>query len=273
MIEAPRLPPFSALRRMRGVFLRHYRLWIGNPEYFFDTFWQPVVEVFIWGFVSFYLSRMTERLGGLVAFFLGAVILWAILRRAQHEITFSLMEEAWSRNLQNILITPVSAAEYFASSIAFCVVKLAVELILMASLVALLFGFNVLVLGAAIVPFAASLLLTGWAIGLFVNAAIIFFGRGLVALSWIMAFVLQPFACVFYPLSALPAWAKPLAMSFPATWVFEGLRAILDGAPLPWNLWALSMALNAVYLLAGYGVFNAVMRTALDKGLMMRLEW
>jgi ABC-2 type transport system permease protein len=118
------------------------------------------------------------------------------------------MEEAWSRNLQNILMTPVTMTEYYTATMAFGVLKLLFELTLMGAMLALLFQFNILVLGVTLVPFAISLLLTGWAIGLAVNAAIIYFGRGLVALSWIIVFVLQPFCCVFYPVTALPAWAQ-----------------------------------------------------------------
>src|SRR5687768_7808356 len=96
---SPLVAPFQ---RMRGVFFRHFYLLARNPEYFFDTFWQPIVEVFIWGFVSLYLSRMHETLQGILGFFLGAIVLWTVLRRGQHEVTFSLMEDAWSRSLQNI---------------------------------------------------------------------------------------------------------------------------------------------------------------------------
>ncbi len=264
---------FASLQRMRGVFRRHFYLWARNPEYFFDTFWQPVVDVLIWGFITHYFSTARAEMAPLMSFFLGGVVLFAVLRRGQHEITFSFMEEAWSRNLQNILMTPVTMAEYFSASIVFGMLKLVIELALMGFLLAALFHFNVLVLGLSIVPFALGLLLTGWAIGLVVNALIIYFGRGLVALSWIIVFVLQPFACVFYPVSALPTWAQPLAKCFPATWIFEGMRAVLANHTYPWRAFVYSLVLNGVYLTAGALIFNRVMKIALNKGLLTKLEW
>lgn len=261
------------LIRIRGVFRRHFYLWFRNPEYFFDTFWQPVVEVFIWGFISFYLKKAGEGFGPLVSFFLGAIILWAMLRRGQHEITFSFMEEAWSRNLQNLLMTPLSMGEFFAASILFGMVKMAFELTLMGVMMAFIFKFNVLTIGIALLPFSVSLLLTGWAIGLYVNAAIIYFGRGLIALSWIVVFVLQPFSCVFYPLAALPKWAQAIAACFPATWVFEGMRAVLLGQGFSWRPVLYSLGLNAIYLGAGFLLFSRIMKTARDKGLLTKLEW
>jgi ABC-2 type transport system permease protein len=150
---------------------------------------------------------------------------------------------------------------------------LAVELVLMGIMIGILFHFNILTLGLALIPFAINLLLTGWAIGLVVNAAIIYFGRGLVALSWIVAFVLQPFSCVFYPLSALPAWGQTVAAAFPGTWVFEGMRQVLSGQGLSSDHLLKAFGLNAIYLFVGYWIFNRVMKIALDKGLLMKLEW
>jgi ABC-2 type transport system permease protein len=183
------------------------------------------------------------------------------------------MEEAWSRNLQNILMTPVNMAEYFSASLLFGLIKLAIELALMGLMLAFLFNYNILSIGIALIPFALSLLLTGWALGLMVNAAIIYFGRGLVALSWIIVFVLQPFSCVFYPLSALPTWAQPFAKSFPATWIFEGMRAVLAHQEFPLGSFLMAFFLNAVYLGLGYLIFSRVMKIALERGLLTKLEW
>lgn len=264
------LAPFQ---RMRGVFRRHFYLWIRNPEYFFETFWQPIVDVLIWGFLSFYLAKSGMELNTLSSFFLSAVVLFAILRRGQHEVTFSFMEEAWSRNLLNILMTPVSMGEYFTASILFGLIKLVVELALMGTLLGLVFHFNILTLGFSILPFALSLLLTGWVLGLFVNGLIVYFGRGLVPISWIVVFVLQPFSCVFYPLAALPGWAQPIAKMIPATWVFEGMRAVLEGKGLLLKPLMISFGMNAIYLALAYAFFIWVIRIALDKGLLARLEW
>jgi ABC-2 type transport system permease protein len=263
----------APLQRIRGIYLRQYYLWTRNPEYFFDSLWQPVVEVLMWGFVSVYLSRVNSGFNRLAAFLLGGIVLWTVLRRGQHEITFGLMEDAWSRNLQNVLTTPVTMLEYYTASVFFGVIKLAVELVIMGSLLALLFNFNVLVMGLSLIPFACCLLLTGWAVGLVVNAAIVYFGRGLVALSWIISFVLQPFSCVFYPLSALPPWAQLLAQAFPATWVFEGMRGVLNGQGISFPFLFYATVLNGVTLIVGALVHQKVMRVALDKGLLMKIEW
>jgi ABC-2 type transport system permease protein len=263
----------APFQRMRGVYRRHFYLWARNPEYFFETFWQPVVDVLIWGFISYYIARTGQRLSGLASFFLSGVVLFAMLRRGQHEVTFSFMEEAWSRNLQNILMTPIGIGEYVVASVGFGLIKMVLELLLMAGLLGLLFHFNVFILGLSLVPFGLLLLLTGWALGLAVNAAIVYFGRGLVAISWIIVFVLQPFSCVFYPLAALPGWAQWVARGIPATWVFEGMRTVLSAGPYPWTDLAIALGLNIAWLAAGFALFGWVMKVALDRGLLTKLEW
>jgi ABC-2 type transport system permease protein len=170
-------------------------------------------------------------------------------------------------------MTPVSMTEYFGASILFGMIKLFFELTLMGVMLAALFQFNILVLGVALIPFALNLLLTGWALGLLVNAAIIYFGRGLVALSWIVVFVLQPFSCVFYPVSALPLWAQPFAKSFPATWVFEGMRTVLAGQAFPWRELGYALLTNTIFMTISALIFARIMKIALDKGLLTKLEW
>ena len=40
--------------------------------------------------------------------------------------------------------------------------------------------------------------------------------------------MLLPFVCVYYPLSTLPGWLHPFALALPPTYVFEGLRALVQ---------------------------------------------
>jgi len=261
------------IQRIRGVFLRHFYLWIHNPEYFWDAIWQPIVDVLIWGFVGMYVASTSPSLSVFASYFLGAILLWTVFRAGQHEVTFTLMEEAWSRNLQNILMTPVSDDEFFLASVLFGLVKMLIALSIVIALMAVLFGYSIFSMGFALLPLIANLLIMGWAVGMLVNALIIRFGRGLVAFSWAISFIIQPFACVFYPLSALPEWARSVAALIPATWVFEGMREVLSGKELSLGLLALAFGLNLLYLAAARMIFGKVMRTARERGLLTKLEW
>ncbi|MBN1586814.1 MAG: ABC transporter permease [Candidatus Omnitrophica bacterium] len=259
-------------RRIQGVFFRHFYLWRHNADYVLDTLWHPVVDLLIWGFVTLYLKEASSQLGWMTSTLLAAVILWAILRRGQHEITFGLMEEAWSRNLLNFFTTPVTLADFLVGTACFGLIKLVIELTLMTFLAWILFGQNLVILGIQLIPFLVSLLMTGWVLGLFVNTLLIRFGRGLVALSWIMAFALQPFACVFYPVEALPLWAQAVARLLPCTYVFEGMRSLVSGQGGVLGNLVLSFVLNAVYLILGLKAFRGILVAARRNAWLPRLE-
>ena len=46
---------------------------------------------------------------------LGAVLLWDVLFRGQLGFTFTFLEEIWSRNLANLMMSPLKPAELAAS--------------------------------------------------------------------------------------------------------------------------------------------------------------
>ncbi len=260
-------------RRCRGVFRRHWYLWSRNVEYFLESLWQPVVDVLIWGFVTLYLQGLMGALPDVMLMFLAGALLWSAVRRGQHEVTFTFMEEAWSRNLMSLCATPLREGEWMLASILFGLAKLMLQLLLMGVLIWMLYALNVLSIGWSLLPFVLSLLMFGWALGLVINAGIIRFGRGLVPLSWVMAFMVQPFACVFYPVTALPGWAQAIAKALPCTYIFEGMRIMIAEGRFMWGYWLTSIMLDLVYLGVAVLIVRRTLRLARKNAWLPRLEW
>jgi ABC-2 type transport system permease protein len=82
--------------------------------------------------------------------------------------------------------------------------------------------------------------------------------------------VLAPFACVYYPLAALPAWLRPPSLALPPTYVFEALRAIAAGGPPDAGAIVLALALAALYVLLACLLFARVHRLCVRTGLIAR---
>ena len=120
-------------------------------------------------------------------------------------------------------------------------------------------------------PFFANLLLMGWAIGMVTTALIMRWGQAAEALAWGGPFLIQPVAAVFYPLDVLPKWIQPISLAIPATHVFEGMRQVLLGKPLPTGHLAVAFALNIVYLAAAGMFFGYMFGLARKKGLLAKL--
>ena len=82
------------------------------------------------------------------------------------------------------------------------------------------------------------------------------YGHTVEVFIWAVTVLLQPFSCVFYPLSALPVWAQWVARGFPSMYLFEQMRAIISGTPTNPGDFMLSIGLNTVYLILSVVFFT-----------------
>jgi ABC-2 type transport system permease protein len=134
-----------------------------------------------------------------------------------------------------------------------------------------LYSFNLFSLGASLIPFFANLLIFGWAIGMVTTALIMRWGQAAEALAWGVPFLIQPFAAVFYPLDVLPAPIQWVAVSIPATHVFEGMRQVLRGEGLSIQHLVWALALNVLYLIGAALFFRFMFAIARRRGLLTKL--
>src|SRR4029077_12714549 len=156
--------------------------------------------------------------------FIGAVLLWDILFRGQLGFSISFLEEMWSRNLANLMMSPLKPIEFVIALMIMSVVRLAIGAVPVTLLAIAFFGFNLFGLGLALAAFFVNLLLTSWAIGIFVSGLVMRNGLGAENFAWSIMFISLPLTCVYYPVSVLPAWLQHVAWALPPTYVFEGMR-------------------------------------------------
>src|SRR5215468_5927341 len=151
------------------------------------VYW-PAVQMLMWGFLQLYVGQNAgyfARAGGI---FIGAVLLWDILFRGQLGFSLSFLEEMWSRNLANLMISPLRPAEFIAALIVMSLTRLAISTIPVALLAIAFFGFNLFGLGLALAAFFVNLLLTSWAIGIFVSGLVMRNGLGAENMAWSIMF-------------------------------------------------------------------------------------
>ena len=122
-------------------------------------------------------------------------------------------------------------------------------------------------------PWPSSLVLLsamGWALGLMVRAALLRFGTNAEVLAWSVAFLIQPVAAVFYPVSSLPGWLQTVAHLVPASYVFEALRAYLDHGTVLVGQLAVAAALDVAYLVVGGWLAAVAFQAVRRRGLLAR---
>ena len=250
------LPPASAAarrRRVLAVVLRDFYVLRRSVPRMLEIVYWPTVELLIWGYLSVFLQA--RQVPAVVAVLLGGVLLWQVLFRSQSEVSMAFLEDIWSRNLLNVFVAPLTAAEYLTGVVTFGALKLVVNVALMASVALVLYGFGLFSLGPSLVPFMALLLLMGWALAIVTIGVILRFGQSAEVIAWAMAFAFQPFAAVFYPVAVLPAAMRWVAKLVPASYVFEGMRAVLAGRALPWATLGVAALLDLVYVVGSLVFF------------------
>jgi ABC-2 type transport system permease protein len=262
---------FSA-ERVFALLLRQLYLYRRSMIRSLEIVYWPVMDLLVWGFLSVYVARLRGGGAVAIAFLVGAMILWDIFFRVQQAISVSFLEDIWTRNLANVFVSPISTGEFLSATMLLGVLKVIVIGLLLAVLASALYAFNIFRYGLPLLPFVLNLIFSAWGMGIITTALILRFGQGAEALAWAVAFLFQPFSAVFYPVQVLPAPLQSIAWMLPTTYAFEGMRAVLDGHPLPWGYVAWALVTNAVLLGIAAAVFARVMRIARELGLLLRTE-
>ena len=257
-------------RRVAAMMLRYWYLLRASWPRLLDLVYWPTVQMLTWGFLQYYIATNAgffARAGGT---FIGAVLLWDILFRGQLGFSISFLEEMWSRNIGNLLMSPLRPFEFIAALMMMSVVRLSIGLVPVTLLAIAFFGFNLYALGLALVAFFLNLMLTSWAIGIFVSGLILRNGMGAESFAWSIMFLFMPLTCVYYPVTTLPTWLQPVAWMLPPTYVFEGMRALLINKVFRPDLMLYAFGLNAVLFAAGVAGFLALVRSARRQGSLMQ---
>lgn len=261
----------ASLRRIGAMIWRYIYLLRSSGIRLVELIYWPFLQMLTWGYLQKYLAATTSPLAQGAGVLIGAVLLWDILFRSKIGFSTTFIEEMWSRNLGNLLTSPLRPFELVAALSAWSVIRLVVSMAPVAVAAYFIFGFNLLDLGLALVAFFAVLVLTSWSLGLLSAGVILRYGLGAEELAWSLAFILLPLSCVYYPVSVLPHWLQPIALALPPTHVFEGMRSILlHGTFAASELWW-ALGLNAIYLLVGYTAFSWFLHSARVNGSLLQL--
>src|SRR5436309_6831129 len=153
------------LHRIAALLSRHLYLYKRSFPRVLEIVYWPFVDLLIWGFITLYLAQFKAALPNFVLFFLGALILWDVLFRAQQGITISFLEELWSRNLMNLFASPLTTGEFLAATMAMSVFKVMAVSIVMVVAALVFYSYNVFIIGLWLIPFVLNLIVSGWTIG------------------------------------------------------------------------------------------------------------
>lgn len=257
--------------RVWALLTRHLYVYRRSPVRLVEMVYWPLLDLLLWGFLSLYLKEFGSGVPQFVAFFIGALIFWDILYRAQQGISIAYLEEVWSRNLLNLFVSPLTPGEFAVGTILISLIKVLFTTVVMTGLALLLYAFNLFDLGPALLPFIFNLLVMGWSVGILTTSLIMRWGQAAENLAWALAFLFQPISAVFYPISVLPAFLQTIAQAVPAAHVFEGMRAVIQAEAYPAGhlLWA--FGLNLIYVVLAVLVYQRTFAFVRERGLLAKV--
>jgi ABC-2 type transport system permease protein len=221
--------------RVMTVVRRHWYVLWRSPNRWFDIAVWPVFDVLLFGSLGAFVAQENNASRAAAPYLLAGIMLFHVLFQCQIAVTTGFMEETWSRNLLNIMTTPITEGEYAAGLVVYAFMKLVLAMTTISVVAFVTYQFNLGSIGWGLVPIVGVLLLVGWAISLFVIGLILRYGQSAEILAWGLNFVMLALSGVFNPISALPAAVQPIARILPTTFAFSAMRTLLDGHPIPWD--------------------------------------
>lgn len=256
------------LHRIWGIFLRYYFNLIRTYDRLTDMFFWPFLDLLLWGLTSRYLVSSGVIDNKIILALLGGIILWIFPWRGQYEITINLLEELWNKNLVNLFATPILFSEWVLTLMLIGIFKSTLSFTF-ASLVAIAFyATNIYTLGLSLLPWAGLLIMFGWVFGLFISAIVLRYGTKIQTLAWVSISIISPFVGVYYPVSTLPSWAQTVAHYIPASYVFESMRNLIMGHPVPLTNLFWPLILCIFYLVIAMYLLHSSYHQTLKRGLI-----
>ena len=144
------LPPtglMASLRRVRALLRRYIYLLRSSSVRLVELIYWPFLQMLTWGFLQKFLASTQNPYAKGAGVLIGAVLLWDILFRSNLGFFTTFIEEMWSRNLGNLLISPLRPAELVSALCLWSVLRLSIGMLPVTIAAFFIFGFNLLDLG------------------------------------------------------------------------------------------------------------------------------
>src|SRR5262249_9483367 len=153
--------------------------------------------VVLWGSLGAFVAKQDHSSQAATPYLLGGIVMFHVLFQSQIAVATGFMEETWSRNLLNVMTTPVTELEYVVGTASFGLLKVTAALTTLSLTAFGFFRFGLDSIGWSMVPIALILTMVGWAVGVANIGMLLRWGQSAEILAWGMNFVLMAFSGVF----------------------------------------------------------------------------
>src|ERR1700676_4592013 len=114
-----------APHRVGAMVLRYLYLLRSSWTRLLELIYWPAVQLFVWGFLQLYITQNAGFFARASGVFIAAVLMWDMLFRGQLGFLLPFLEEIWSRNLSNLIISPLRPIEFVCALMIMSIIRLA----------------------------------------------------------------------------------------------------------------------------------------------------
>jgi len=251
--------------------LRHIYLIKGSFPRILDLIYWPIIQIFLWGFISKFFTLSSSYYENTIGIILSAAILYDFLFRSSISYNMMFLEEIWSRNFTNLFIAPIKLSEIIAALTFTAIFRTLIGLV-PASLVAIpLFGVSIFKIGFPLIFLLVTLYIFGVTLGLLVTAGLLRFGPSFENIAWASLFFLAPLGCIYYPVEILPDWLQTIAKLLPLVHIFEEMRNILIYDIISYYQILKATLISFLYFIFGIIVFYWSYSGAKNRGTLINM--
>lgn len=253
-------------RRVNAMVRRSVLAQVRNPGHWFLLLVLPMVDALLFGSIGVAYGDGD----GPVRLLITGTLLFHLIWQVTLAGSLGFLEEVWSRNVLNLVATPLSEREFLAS---IGLVGLARTAVSVAVIGVVGVGFYSVApdsAGWVLVPGVAVLLLFGWAVTMMVIGLTLQFGDSAEVFSWGTLVLLMPLSGVFYPTESLPGVLQPVARAVPLTQVFDAARSGLETGAVAWGRIGWGLAGSAVAAVAALWFLDLQLRRFRSEGWVTR---
>lgn len=261
----------NTLGRIGGMYFHYLHSMKRNPARLIEILVWPAFEVLLFSLLAGSNREGLTEVSRLTLSLLTGVVYWNSTARIIQEAVAQYIDDFASKNIQHIMLAPVSSIEIAISITAASLTKVLISLIVLGGIIFLIVPafFSTVFWGS--VWYVIQLELMGIAFSLFGISLVNLFGERASFSGWMMSTVLQLVSLPFYPRTALPEPLQTLSYAIPASFIFEDIRNQTASGTLFSSSQIIAFGESLIYLIMGALLVSWSLRVARRTGIFSKL--
>uniref|UniRef100_A0A7V4G7C6 ABC transporter permease n=1 Tax=Desulfobacca acetoxidans TaxID=60893 RepID=A0A7V4G7C6_9BACT len=235
----------------------------------FEMLFWPGVAVFSVGLLTRFLNLDPET----ITFVLIGAVSMNTIQIAQLDLSYSLLYDVWAKSLKHEFIAPIRLGHLLLGAGLVGLARGLLVFAIMGLLSMWLFHMDLSRPGwTGLLLFLAGLFLNAAVIGILVLVLVLRFGHRAEVAAWAFSYVLLLLCGLYYPVWVLPPGVQEMAHFIPLTYFLDYYRhfygfPLLSPHPLRYGFLQ-----SVIYLAGSYVLLQATLKSALKRGILLKLS-